>query len=146
MSSISESEFDKLVSHLIRIELKNGSVLKYMVTPEAKAAFKKLLRDDAQSVADLPFVWFYIIYDRLVMVKTNEIVRITFCFDPSFETALEYYDNFNMRPQKRELLDTVGTPYVISDEDDDIDLPQLIIMHSRQLEDTEVVKGVTIKT
>jgi hypothetical protein len=88
METISQSGFDKLVSHTVRIELKNGATLIYYVNLESKAAFYKLLKDDAISDYENDFLWFYIPEDRLVIVNKQEIIRITFCFDPPTDRSL----------------------------------------------------------
>src|SRR5690606_27306780 len=88
------------------------------------------------------FLWFYIPEDRLVIVNKKEIIRITFCFDPPTGSEPKYRNNFNVIETSEEELDIDN----INSTGEELYLPQLIIMHNRQQEDTEFVKGVTMKT
>lgn len=139
MATIAQSDFDKLVSHTIRIELKDGSTLIYHVSLESKKALRRFLKDYAISDNENDFLWFYIPEDRLVLINKKELIRITFCFDPPNGTQPSYRDNFNIlaNPEETDNTDEV---------DEELYLPQLIVMHNRQHEDTEFVKGVTMKT
>ncbi len=145
MNTISQSEFDKLADHTIRIELMGGLRLVYNVSVEAKTSFLNLLKKDAVSEYEKDFLWFSIPKDRLVLVNKKEIIRITFCFDPGSGTEPDYFDNFNVT-------DSFNDEPDLDDEideifpDDELYLPQLIIAHKRKKENTEIVKGVTMKT
>lgn len=145
METITREDFDNIVSHTIRIELKDGNLLILNVTVEAKKAFAKLLRDDVYSELENEFLWVYIPRDRLLLVNKNEIIRITFCFEPVMGEEPAYFDNFNV-------VDKTDLPAEINDdlkeENGEMQpyLPQLIIMHNRQMENNEVVQGVTMKT
>jgi hypothetical protein len=144
MGTIKQSDFDKLVAHTIRIELKNGLTVIYWVSVESKTAFYKLLKADAISDNENEFLWFYIPEDRLVLVNKKEIIRITFCFDPPNGEEPQYRDNFNLLNTHEESIDVDKKP-----EGDDIEglyLPQLIVVHNRQKEKTEIVDGVTMET
>lgn len=151
METISQSDFDNFVSHTIRIELKEGFVLTYQVSAEAKKAFRELLvANTLSSDYGNEFLWIYIPNDRLALVNKKNIIRITFCFDSPEGSELQYCDNFSILEKLKEEDDDQMN---IEIEEDDIEpekdyeryLPQLIIMHNRQLEDMEIVKGVTMK-
>lgn len=145
MATISQSDFDKSVAHTIRIELKDGSTLIYRVSVEAKTAFYKFLKMDAVSDNENEFLWFYIPQDRLVLVNKSDIIRITFCFDALDGQEPKYYDNFNIVDPSQELLD----PDPEEDDDparEELYLPQLIITHRRQKENTEIAEGVTMES
>ena len=148
MENISQDEFDQIVSHTIRVELKDGSVLHYEVSPKAKKACRNQLLDESFSNQIRSFVWFYIPEDRLVLIKENEIIRITFCFDAPPRGDADYRDNFN-------ILEKYPLEIEPGEEEDEaetetadlgLDLPELIIMHRREKEDSEIVQGVTMKT
>jgi hypothetical protein len=147
MMEVNQPDLDAAVAHTIRIELMNDRTLAYWVSPESKRAlYKFLARDAISDNSDPGFIWFYIPLDRLVLVNKNDIVRITFCFDPGIDPRPKYRDNFN-------LSDTAGDPTGVEDPEDENDrkadetcIPQLIVMHHRQLEDEEFVKGVTMKS
>lgn len=148
MENITQDEFDQLVSHTIRVELKDGSILHFMVSPEAKRACRTYLLDESFSVFEKDFLWFYIPEDRLVIINEKDIIRITFCFDlPAVENP-EYMDNFKVMEKFPPEIDP--DPEDGEDEMDDdnaeIDLPSLIIKHRREMEDSEIVDGVTMKT
>ena len=136
MKNISQSDFDQFVSHTIRIEIMNGVVLIYYVTAESKVAFENILQDETYADLELDFLWIYHPHDRITFINKKEIIRITFCFD--LPADVQYFDNFQVK-------------HYLGEEDDEYelqkeDIPQLIIMHNRQMEDTELVKGVTMKT
>jgi len=148
MEEFSQDDFDQTVSHAIRIELKDGTILHYSVTPKAKKAFRNQLLNDAVSIYDKDFLWFYIPEDRLVLINEEDIVRITFCFDASVISEAEYSDNFKVfekLPQENEM-DEDGWENEMDDPGNELDLPQLIIKHRREKEDSEIVEGVTMKT
>ena len=146
MGIIRQSDCDKLVDHTIRIELKDGVTLIYWVSVESKSAFYNLLKNDAISDAGNEFLWFHVPQDRLVLVNKKEIIRITFCFDPSDGQVPQYRDNFNLlNPHEEESIDVDETSK--GDEtDEELNPSQLIIVHNRQMEETEIVKGVTMET
>jgi hypothetical protein len=148
MENITREDFDQIVSHTIRIELIDGNILHYMITPEAKKVFNAQLMHDSISVYDKEFLWFYIPEDRLVFINEKDVIRITFCFDVPATGDAEYADNFKVLEKfPREIeedlfeegkeMEGAGTA---------LDLPQLIIMHRREKEDSEIVRGVTMKT
>jgi hypothetical protein len=142
MAIISQSNFDKLVSHTIRIELNDGSTLIYNVSKESKTAFHHLLKVDDISDYENEFLWVYIPEDRLVLVNKKEIVRFTFCFDPLQAGEPKYRDNFAVIDisEEQDEVDDRQQP------EEEPDLPQLILKHNRQHEDTEFVSGVAMKT
>ncbi len=148
MEEFSQDDFDQIVSHTIRIELTDGTMLLYYVSPEAKKALRNQLLNDAVSIYDKEFLWFYIPEDRLVLINEKDIVRITFCFDAPVDCEAEYFDNFKVF----EKFPPETDPDLIDEEDEsdgsepELDLPQLIIMHRRKMEDSEIVEGVTMKT
>lgn len=150
MATISQNEFDKLVSHTIRVELKNGHTLIYYVSLEAKTAFYKLIQEDAISENENEFLWFYIPQDRLVLINKKDIIRITFCFDSPGDSEPQYHDNFHIITNTEEIVETNDNEKEdISGEDnseEELYLPLLIIMHNRQMEKTEIVDGVTMET
>ena len=152
MKNFTQDEFDQVVSHTIRVELKDGSVLHYEVTPEAKKAFRNQLTDESFSNNIRSFVWFYIPEDRLVLINEKEIIRITFCFDAPAREEVVYRDNFNLLEKYPLEIDSHEEDEEHDEEVEpetaavDLDLPQLIIMHRREMEDSEIVQGVTMKT
>lgn len=148
MATISRDDFDSLVSHTIRIELKDGSVLILNVSVEAKKAFSKHLRNNTISYLENNFLWIYIPGDRLIFINENEVIRITFLFEPVMGEVPEYVDNFNVL-YKTDLPaddDNMEDSFEEDNDEDEFYLPQLIIMHNRQMENGEVVPGVTMKT
>ena len=81
-----DSEFDKGVDHTVRIELLNGKVLLYSIDTENKEYLINKLGRNSDGVYEddrLSFLWFETTYSRQVIVNTNSIVRIIFCFDHS---------------------------------------------------------------
>ena len=148
MEEFSQDDFDQIVSHTIRIELIDGTILHYYVSPEAKKAVRNQLQNDPFSVYEKEFLWFYIPEDRLVLINEKDIVRITFCFDAPAMGDAEYADNFKVF----EKFPLETDPDLIEEEDEkddsepELDLPQLIIKHRREMEDSEIVEGVTMKT
>jgi len=145
MATITQDDFDNAVTHTIRIELKDGSVLFFNVIAEAKKAFAKLLRNDTHSELEYEFLWIYIPEDRFVFINKNEIIRITFCFEPIFGEVAEYVDNFNVK-EKTDMPTDEEDEFEAAAEEVEFYLPQLVIMHNRQLENGEIVPGVTMKT
>lgn len=148
MEDITRDEFDQLVSHTVRIELKDGSILHFTVSPEAKRACRNYLLAESFSVFEKEFLWFYIPEDRLVIINEKDIIRITFCFDmPAVENP-EYTDNFKVLEKFPPEIDPdpEDGENEMDDEGPAIDLPSLIIKHRREMEDTEIVVGVTTKT
>ena len=148
MENFSQDEFDQIVSHTIRIELTDGTILRYYVSPEAKKAFRNQLLNDAVSIYDKEFLWFYIPEDRLVLIKEKDIIRITFCFDAPVTGEAEYSDNFKVFEKFPPEIDPdlIEEEEGLDDSGSELDLPQLIIKHRRELEDSEIVEGVTMKT
>lgn len=153
MENFTQDEFDQVVSHTIRVELIDGSVLHYEVTPEAKKACRNQLTDDSFSNRIRSFVWFYIPEDRLVLINEREIIRITFCFDAPAREEVAYRDNFNLLEKYPLEIEPVEEKEEYEEEEEEaeiadvgLDLPQLIIMHRREKEDSEIVQGVTMKT
>jgi hypothetical protein len=62
---------------------------------------------------------------------------------PSNGSEPKYRNNFNVIEISEEGLDIDN---IDNSTDEELYLPQLIIMHNRQQEDTEFLKGVTMKT
>lgn len=148
MENITQDEFDQLVSHTIRIELKDGSILHFMVSPEAKRACRDHILKESFSIFGKDYLWFYIPEDRLVLINEKDIIRITFCFDTPSLGEAEYSDNFNVLEKFPPEIDPEleDEEYEMEDAGPAIDLPGLIIKHRRQKEDSEIVDGVTMKT
>lgn len=148
MEDISKDDFDKLVSHTARIEMVDGGILHYEISAESKKAFRELLLNDGISSYDKEFLWFYIPEDRLVLINQKDIIRITFLFDMPTMGEAVYFDNFKImdniwqetEPEMKEEENEFHVPGVESD------LPQLIMMHRRKMEDSEIVYGVSMKT
>lgn len=95
MGTIKQSEFDELVTHTIRIELKEGTLVQYRLSVEAKQTLWSCLANAHDSEYNTPFIWLYIEGDRLVFINRKEVVRLTFCFDAGVGEESFYYDNFN---------------------------------------------------
>ena len=148
MENITQDNFDQIVSHTIRIELMDGTILHYYVTPEAKKVFREQLLHDSISVYDKDFLWFYIPEDRLVLISEKDIIRITFCFDAPAIDEAEYSDNFKVLEKFPLEIDPDEMEEVNDFEDSHpkLDLPNLIIKHRREKEDSEIVENVTMKT
>jgi len=96
-----ESEFDKSVDYIVRIELLNGKVLVYSIDTENKEYLINKLGRNSDGVYEddrLSFLWFETTYSRQVIVNTNSIARIIFCFDHSLVVVDHegYRDNFNV--------------------------------------------------
>jgi hypothetical protein len=148
MKNNSKNDFEQIISYTIRIELKDGTILHYMISPESKKAFENQLLNDAVSVYDKSFLWFYIPEDRLVLINEKDIIRITFCFEAPMSGKAEYFDNFKVLekfPQENEM-EEEEEENEMEDSGSKLDLPELIIKHRREKEDSEIVKGVTMKT
>lgn len=146
MKTFSQSDFDKSVLHTIRIELQDGEVLFYQVSAESKQAFQKTLEDENHSVSAHYYIWMYIPGDRLAFVNKKDITRITLCYDPVSGTEPEYIDNFlSLDAPGADLFENQDAEEIDFEENEFIDdaLPQLIVMHNRQKETTQIVKGVT---
>lgn len=142
MKTISQSEFDKKVSHTIRIELQDGHLLLYHVSVESKQAFEKALINENNSGWTFDYIWFYIPKDRIVFVNKKDITRITFCYEPVPANEPEYVDNFSeMEDPDDDLFDTEVLEEFEPEEDS---IPQLIIRHHRKKETMQIVKGVTM--
>jgi hypothetical protein len=147
--AVTQNDLDKVLSHTIRIELKDGSTLIYYVTAGVKNAFRQQLLNDAVAPFSAEFLWFYLPAGRLVLINKIEIIRITFLFDILAESGVEYFDNFDRLVKDHELSEEdleKMDPEEAAIYREEPTLPQLIIMHGRKLEDTELVKGVTMKT
>jgi hypothetical protein len=93
MRTIKQSEFDELVTHTIRIELKDGTVVQYRLSKEAKETLWNCLTSSDLDYSN-PFVWLYAQGDRIVFINRKEIVRLTFCFDMYVGEESFYFDNF----------------------------------------------------
>jgi hypothetical protein len=130
-----ETEFDKLVVHTLRVELLNGQVLRYNLDVESKQYLMRHLRENSDGDEDtkpLHFIWFQTSQERTVIINTDSILRLTFCFDPkdSVQNPDAYYDNFKLIEKETTLKDR-ETPdgevrlHVVVDEY----LPQAIIYH-----------------
>lgn len=137
MKSISREEYDKLVLHTIRIELKDGSVLIYYVTVESKTALFNLLKQDAIADEGQDFLWLYIPQDRLVLMNKKEIIRVTFCFDVFGQVERLYRDNFGILDKSEEPVPTDDATEEVKTTDEELYLPQLIVKHNRQMEKNE---------
>lgn len=148
MENFSNGDIDQIISHTIRIELIDGTILHYDVSPEAKKAFKKVLLNESFPLYDIDFLWFYIPEDRLVFINQNDIIRVTFCFEVPMIGDPEYSDNFKVLekfPPEIDL-DLIEEENEFDESEPEIDLPGLIIKHRRDKEDSEIVQGVTMKT
>ena len=53
MKNNSKNDFEQIISYTIRIELTDGTMLRYYVSPEAKKAFRNQLLNDAVSIAPI---------------------------------------------------------------------------------------------
>lgn len=95
-----ESEFDQHVSFTLRIELLNKNVLLYRIDTKNKERLIEQLNENSIGLESTPlnFLWFETSLKRNVIVNTDAIVRITFCYDFSAvaNTPNSYYDNFNV--------------------------------------------------
>ncbi len=146
MSDELSREAEDLMDHKIRIELMDGTTLYYQVSAVAKRAFHHQLYQQDGSMWDSYFAWFYLPGDRMVLINTREIIRITFLFDVPGTGEPPINDNFNLLVKREE------DPTYLDFPDEDLEsfppyfIPDLIIKHRRSLEDTEIVDGVTMKT
>lgn len=150
MLEIDESDLDLGVAHTILVELMDGRTLVYWVSAESKRAFYRFLAiDDVSGHRDEPgFIWLYIPLDRLVLINKSDIVRITFCFDAGIDPNPEYRDNFNMSPAGEQTKDPddPGDPDDGEADDEEPYIPQLIVMHHRQWEVKNFMKGDAAKS
>ncbi len=85
MATISEKDFDKLVSHTIRIDMSDGTILIYSVTPEEKGYLINFLRNVSNATekerSGTRLIMFEAYPKRLVFVNTAYMLRLMFCFD-----------------------------------------------------------------
>ncbi len=136
-----ESEFDKLVAYTLRVELLNGKVLLYRIDTENKQYLIKKLRTCAEGDEEnepLRFLWFETSLNRIVIINTDSIARVTFCFDyaDQLEEPNAYYDNFAVLHtdtllEEREIKEGEVRLHVIEDEY----LPQAIVYHKGKAPD-----------
>ncbi len=120
-------EFDKRVTYTLRIELLRGKVLLYAIDTENKQNLMELLLN----AETLPFLGFETSLNRKVAIRTNEIARVTFCFDRTDSIrgdAMAYRDNFGV---------LVGTEEIEDDDEPADNLPKAIIYHKGGASDDE---------
>jgi hypothetical protein len=130
-----ESEFDERVLYTLRIELSNGKLLLYPIDTENKQYLISRLRlnsDGAYQGDRLSFLWFETTYNRQVIVNTNSIARIIFCFDAAVVVVNHgrYRDNFDVLENENsqdEKLETDADEEMSFSEEEY--LPQAIIYH-----------------
>jgi hypothetical protein len=96
-----ETEFDKLVIYTLRIELLNGKVLLFPIDTENKQKLINRFRESAEGDITndrLKFIWFETPSNRMVIVNTDSIVQVTFCFDyaSGVINPYAYRDNFDV--------------------------------------------------
>jgi hypothetical protein len=136
-----ESEFDKLVSYTLRVELLHGKVLLYSIDTENKHYLMNKLRVNSEGEEGndlLHFLWFETSLNRMVLINTKVIARITFCFDYAeyIVNPKEYRDNFNV-VEKDTLIEEKKTNegearlYFLEEQY----LPQAIVYHSGKAPD-----------
>jgi hypothetical protein len=138
-----ESEFDKHVVYTLRVELSNGKVLLYPIDIENKQYLINKLRTNSEGDDEnnlLRFLWVETSLARMVIINTNAIARITFCFDPAAQIVNHkaYPDNFNVVEkdtliEERETKEGEVRLYVLEEEY----LPQVIIYHKGQAPDDQ---------
>lgn len=130
-----EKEFDDLFTYTLRVELENGKVLLYLVDSENKNFILDKLRLNADGnfeIRTISFLWFETSGNRTVLLNTDFILRVTFCFDDtaSLGNPNIYYDNFGML-EKETILKEHKTDdgevqlHIIEEHY----LPQAIILH-----------------
>ncbi|NJK96466.1 MAG: hypothetical protein HC905_17525, partial [Bacteroidales bacterium] len=97
---ISEGGFDRLVDHSLRIELLNGKVLIYNIDIKAKQYLINKLRantDGNEENIPLKFLWFETSLNRSVIINSDSLASITFCFDTGVVNSNgNYVDNFEV--------------------------------------------------
>ncbi len=132
---ITTAQFDGLVAYTLRVELFNGKVLVYGIdTPNKQYLINKLAAysEGDEMNRSFPFLWFEISLKRHVIINTEHILRITFCFDylQQLENPNAYYDNFKVVEKDTLLVSKESAEgdtrlYVLEEEY----LPQAIIYH-----------------
>lgn len=96
-----ETEFDNLVIYTLRIELLNGKVLLFPIDTENKQKLINRFRESAEGDITndrLKFICFETPSNRMVIVNTDSIVQVTFCFDyaAGVINPYAYRDNFDV--------------------------------------------------
>lgn len=132
---ISEGGFDRLVSHTLRIELVNGKVLIYNVDIENKQYLINNLRrysDGAEENQLLKFLWFETCLNRSVIINTDSLASVTFCFDTGIAHPLcNYVDNFDVVYFDDEPTENEAESKELP-KDEELFLPQAIVYHKGQ--------------
>jgi hypothetical protein len=127
---ISEGGFDRLVDHTLRIELLDGKVLVYTVDIKNKQYLINKLRrnsDGNEENQPLKFIWFETCLKRSVIINTDSLVSITFCFDGgSIDKFHNYVDNFDVVYFEEEPTDD-ETESKEMPKDEELFLPQAIV-------------------
>jgi hypothetical protein len=127
---ISEGGFDQLVDHSLRIELLNGKVLIYNIDIKDKQYLINKLRANADGNEDnipLKFLWFETSLNRSVIINSDSLASITFCFDAGVVNSnSNYVDNFEVVYSEDEHDEEIEED---ADEkkENDIFLPQVIV-------------------
>jgi len=127
MPTISEKEFDQLVHHTIRIDMTDGTLLIYNVTPEEKQFLINFLRNFSSGEVGqekrtaMGLLMFETYPKRLVFINIAYMMRLIFCFDNPLGNSNKYRDNFNILEKDEQTEDS----FVI--ETEEILLPQAII-------------------
>jgi hypothetical protein len=92
--------FDKMaVVHTLRVEMMDGTLLKYNLSANEKSAFEELLDNftDGFHQGTNKVVFFQTIEERIVFIRIKDIKNIIFCWDPPVEESeQEYIDNFKV--------------------------------------------------
>lgn len=132
---ISEGGFDRLVDHTLRIELVNGKVLIYNVDIENKQFLINKLRQNSDGNEEnqpLKFLWFETCLKRSVIINTDSLASVTFCFDTGTAHPLyNYVDNFDVVYFEDEPIEDEGESKEMP-KDEELFLPQAIVYHKGQ--------------
>ncbi len=127
---IVQSHLDPEINHTLRIELINGKVFFYPLDPESKEDLADQLLELSEgfnSGTSVRFIIFNTSLDRVVIVNTNDIARITFVYDEEMQFGEEehgYFDNFGVLGDDEETEESED-----AEDLNESDIPQLILYH-----------------
>ncbi len=136
-----ETEFDKLVIYTLRIELLNGKVLLFPIDTDNKQKLINRFRESAEGDITndrLKFIWFETPSNRMVIVNTDSIVQVTFCFDyaSGVINPYAYRDNFNVIVKDTRVEEkTTKEGEIQLHVEEEKYLPQAIIYHKGKVPD-----------
>jgi hypothetical protein len=139
---ISEGGFDSIVYHTLRIELLDGKVLVYTIDIKYKQYLIRKLRDRSDGNDEnksLKFLWFETCLNRSVIINSDSLASITFCFDAGeVNSKNNYVDNCDVVYSEDEA-DEEDNENMLQEKD--VFLPQAIVYLKGQLPEDEYNKN-----